>query len=60
MATLLASRCGEPSPPSEKNHPKSEPGVALLGFMGMYMLLGILFLFLIVREIAQGPADSVQ
>jgi len=30
----------------------------LLGFMGMYMLLGILFLFLIVREIAHGPADS--
>jgi cytochrome d ubiquinol oxidase subunit I len=28
----------------------------LLGFMGMYMLLGILFLFLVVREIAQGPA----
>jgi cytochrome d ubiquinol oxidase subunit I len=32
----------------------------LLGFMGMYMLLGILFLFLVVREIAQGPADSVR
>ena len=27
----------------------------LLGFMGMYMLLGILFLFLVVREIARGP-----
>ena len=37
----------------------------LLGFMGMYMLLGILFLFLVVREItqgpaAQGPADGVR
>jgi cytochrome d ubiquinol oxidase subunit I len=32
----------------------------LLGFMGMYMLLGILFLFLVVREIANGPADSVR
>jgi cytochrome d ubiquinol oxidase subunit I len=31
----------------------------LLGFMGMYMLLGILFLFLVIREIAQGPAGSV-
>ncbi|HZQ23224.1 MAG TPA: cytochrome ubiquinol oxidase subunit I [Terriglobales bacterium] len=27
----------------------------LLGFMGMYMLLGILFLFLVHREIEQGP-----
>src|ERR1700678_2361960 len=32
----------------------------LLGFMGMYMLLGILFLFLVVREIAQGPTDNVR
>jgi cytochrome d ubiquinol oxidase subunit I len=32
----------------------------LLGFMGMYMLLGILFLFLVVREIAQGPVDSLR
>lgn len=28
----------------------------LIGFMGMYMVLGILFLFLIAREIAHGPA----
>ncbi|MCC6863014.1 MAG: cytochrome ubiquinol oxidase subunit I [Bryobacterales bacterium] len=28
----------------------------LLGFMGMYMLLGMLFLFLIWRQIQQGPA----
>ncbi len=27
----------------------------LLGFMGMYMVLGILFLFLVTREIAHGP-----
>jgi cytochrome d ubiquinol oxidase subunit I len=27
----------------------------LLGFMGMYMVLGLLFLFLVGREIAQGP-----
>jgi cytochrome bd ubiquinol oxidase subunit I len=32
----------------------------LLGFMGMYMLLGILFLFLVVREIARGPEDLVR
>jgi cytochrome d ubiquinol oxidase subunit I len=32
----------------------------LLGFMGMYMLLGILFLFLVVREITYGPADTVR
>lgn len=36
----------------------------LLGFMGMYTVLGILFLFLVHREIAQGPggrglADAV-
>ncbi len=29
----------------------------LLGFMGMYMLLGILFLFLIYREIERGPGE---
>jgi cytochrome bd ubiquinol oxidase subunit I len=27
----------------------------LIGFMGMYMVLGILFLFLVYREIAHGP-----
>jgi cytochrome bd ubiquinol oxidase subunit I len=27
----------------------------LIGFMGMYMLLGILFLFLVIREIEEGP-----
>ena len=30
----------------------------LLGFMGMYALLGILFLFLVWREVARGPARS--
>ncbi len=30
----------------------------LLGFMGMYMVLGILFLFLIRREIEHGPGDG--
>jgi len=29
----------------------------LLGFMGMYMLLGTLFLFLVAREIAHGPDE---
>lgn len=28
---------------------------SLIGFMGMYLLLGILFLFLVQREIAHGP-----
>jgi cytochrome d ubiquinol oxidase subunit I len=27
----------------------------LIGFMGMYALLSILFLFLVYREVAQGP-----
>lgn len=31
----------------------------LLGFMGMYMVLGILFLFLVTREIAHGPDDAI-
>jgi cytochrome d ubiquinol oxidase subunit I len=33
----------------------------LLGFLGMYTILAILFLFLVQREIAQGPeyAESV-
>jgi cytochrome bd ubiquinol oxidase subunit I len=30
----------------------------LLGFMGMYTVLGILFLFLVCREIDHGPASS--
>jgi cytochrome bd ubiquinol oxidase subunit I len=30
----------------------------LLGFMGMYTVLGILFLFLVCREIDHGPATS--
>jgi cytochrome d ubiquinol oxidase subunit I len=28
---------------------------SLLGFMGIYMVLGILFLFIVAREIARGP-----
>ena len=28
----------------------------LLGYMGLYLVLGILFLFLLQREIGQGPA----
>ena len=31
---------------------------SLLGFMGMYMVLGILYLFLIYREIEKGPAPA--
>jgi cytochrome d ubiquinol oxidase subunit I len=31
----------------------------LLGFLGMYMVLGILFLFLVRREIEQGPVAEV-
>jgi cytochrome bd ubiquinol oxidase subunit I len=33
---------------------------SLLGFMGMYMVLGMLFLFLIAREVAQGPQPLVR
>ena len=29
----------------------------LLGFMGMYMLLGLLFLFLVMREVLHGPGE---
>lgn len=32
----------------------------LLGFMGMYMLLGLLFLFLVMREILHGPGAMVK
>jgi cytochrome d ubiquinol oxidase subunit I len=32
----------------------------LLGFAGMYFLLGVLFLFLIVREVANGPDGKAQ
>jgi len=31
----------------------------LLGFMGMYTLLGLLFLFLVMREVFRGPAHAV-
>ncbi len=30
---------------------------SLLGFMGLYLLLGILFLFLVAREIGHGPGE---
>jgi cytochrome d ubiquinol oxidase subunit I len=30
----------------------------LLGFMGLYMVLGILFLFLVAREIGHGPVGA--
>jgi cytochrome bd ubiquinol oxidase subunit I len=30
----------------------------LLGFMGMYMVLGILFLFLVYRELEHGPEET--
>jgi cytochrome d ubiquinol oxidase subunit I len=30
---------------------------SLLGFMGLYMVLGILFLFLVAREIEHGPEE---
>jgi cytochrome d ubiquinol oxidase subunit I len=30
-----------------------------LGFMGMYALLGLLFLFLVMREVLHGPVQSV-
>jgi len=31
----------------------------LLGFMGLYLILGILFLFLVAREIGKGPGPEV-
>ena len=31
----------------------------LLGFMGMYTVLGILFLFLVMREVAHGPEPAI-
>jgi cytochrome d ubiquinol oxidase subunit I len=31
----------------------------LLGFMGLYLVLGILFLFLVAREIGKGPGPEV-
>lgn len=33
---------------------------SLLGFMGMYMVLGILFLFMVAREIGHGPETPAQ
>ena len=32
----------------------------LIGFMGLYLVLGILFLFLVQREIEHGPAVAVE
>jgi cytochrome d ubiquinol oxidase subunit I len=32
----------------------------LLGFMGMYTVLGILFFFLVHREIERGPETEVE
>jgi cytochrome d ubiquinol oxidase subunit I len=33
---------------------------SLLGFMGMYMVLGILFLFMVAREVGHGPEAAAQ
>jgi cytochrome d ubiquinol oxidase subunit I len=33
---------------------------SLLGFMGMYMVLGILFLFMVAREVGHGPEAEAQ
>ncbi len=33
---------------------------SLLGFMGLYMVLGILFLFLIAKEVREGPSSSAR
>jgi cytochrome d ubiquinol oxidase subunit I len=30
----------------------------LIGFMGLYLLSGILFLFMVGREVDHGPADA--
>ncbi len=32
----------------------------LIGFMGMYLVLGLLFVFLVRREIERGPAEKAQ
>jgi cytochrome d ubiquinol oxidase subunit I len=32
----------------------------LIGFMGLYAVLGILFLFLVFREIERGPGPEVE
>jgi len=31
-----------------------------LGFMGMYFVMGVLFLYLVMREIGRGPAEQKQ
>ena len=31
----------------------------LIGFMGMYLMIGLLFLFLVMREVFHGPTQSV-
>ena len=48
---------------SMATHKTFQPGnglFTLLGFMGMYTVLGILFLFLIRREIERGPEAEVE
>src|SRR5208283_5028547 len=32
----------------------------LIGFVGLYLVLGLLFLFLVGREIARGPGDAAE
>jgi cytochrome d ubiquinol oxidase subunit I len=41
--------------------PLVHPGSALftlIGFAGLYLVLGLLFLFMIMREVGHGPADG--
>ena len=46
------------SPPGSATVNAGNGLFTLLGFMGLYALLAILFLFLMHREIAHGPAET--
>ncbi|TAM62399.1 cytochrome ubiquinol oxidase subunit I [bacterium] len=45
---------------SSPNVAAGETIFTLIGFLGMYFLLGVLFLYLILREIAAGPSETAE
>ena len=56
---LLIAVCSGTAPSNAFPHLREEViafGCLTLGYMGLYLVLGILFLFLIQREIGHGPA----
>jgi cytochrome bd ubiquinol oxidase subunit I len=45
---------------SSTNVSAGDVAFSTLGFMGLYLVLGLLFVFLVLREIARGPVSTTR